>query len=1106
MANFTPEQQKVICHDQGNIVVSASAGSGKTSVMIERLIRLISEDKASVKNILAVTFTRLAAGEMREKLANALIEKIQDGKDVERMRKELNDLPFATISTIDSFLNTLVSKYFYLVGVDSHYAIVGEADAKALKALSINEVFERLYDEDDSDLNLLLRSFLHKRSDGKLRELVLSIYTACESQLDYDSFLNACLDNYTTTGHKNAENRLIDQLFEEVYQINDSLKQLYLLAKAAKSEKFITYLGGIVAGIESCEKSPRAIKLFKDSIPDKPKKTAKDTEDVIEISEQITKEMDQLKKTIKRGYTYFEDDDDIRLERTLKTRPLLEALVRLVRLFTEEYSKQKREQNLLDYSDLSRLAYKILQNKEVIADIHNTYKYIFVDEYQDTNGIQEAIFRLLEQNNLFIVGDIKQSIYGFRGCDSDIFANRISEAEKGDFHVGLDANFRSAKAVVNAVNKVFSQVMTQKTMGLDYALTPMVYGNLYGDYLGEAEIFTFEKGEKVVDKLDGIYSVEKHLNKQKSITAKSEVLTRYLVQKSVNKPIYDIKTKQTVPAKYGDITILTRNNKGIADRIAKELDTAGIPVVTESKRSIGDYPEIQLIINILKCIYSPEDDIALATTLKSPLGGFSDKDLLSIRQNATTVSFYEAANKAATAATELGTRLIEFFDKLAKLRLLSKFEGVPSILNRIMADGVFEGKMLSMRGGEMKIKRIQRFIQECFKGDSEISISEFLASCDELLSQMTLSSGGGDDAVKIMSMHASKGLEFPICIIAGFNEKWNKRDFEEPVILDKNAGLGLKYYDFDTKAQYSTAIMEIVKLEKSKANLKDELRLIYVALTRAKCVLYLVPSKPLSKTHERITARTSSHLNLFAQTDMGYCELSQDAISHSNKQADRQLLISGAKESDVEVIKKYANFEYGFKDDTKLSLKKSVTESIKDNKFENAPIALEKPVVTFASDTETGTIYHKALELFDFAKISDNGYIDRLLSENFTAKELEKLSKENLNNILKLDVFNALKGFKLYKEQPFIVHVPSEMVGEVGQEEVLLQGVIDLLAINGDKAYIIDYKHSGASAKTLKERYSKQLDLYAYAVEKVLKLKVEKRIIVNIMRLEQVEL
>ena len=1108
MSKFTDKQQKVIDHDYGNIVVSASAGSGKTSVMIERLIRLISEGKASVRNILAVTFTRLAAGEMREKLSRAIIKKIQQGEDVARMRKELNDLPFATISTIDSFLNTLVSKYFYLVGVDSRYQIVAESQAEALKTLAMSEVFERLYDSDDKDLNLLMRAFITKRSDAQLRKLILSVYTFLESQLEPDKFLSSALSNYTQAGHEMAENRLIGQLFNQVNDINDLLKGLLVEALALGCTKYSDYLSQICSNVDNCEKTPAGILQVVKAIPKKPSKQKTDTALILDLSERISAYVKRLKKVVDDCFKYFGIDKNLRLDRTLKNKALLQSLINVVKQFELEYAKQKQEQNLLDYADLARCAYKLLQNKEVIDDIKNTYKYIFVDEYQDTNGVQEGIFRLLEQNNLFIVGDVKQSIYGFRGCDSDIFSNRIDEAKKGDFHVGLDTNFRSAPAVVNAVNKVFSAVMTNESMGLDYSKAPMIYGNLYGDYKGEAEIYTLAGGEKTVQKLDGVYSVEKHLKAQKQTAVKSEVLVRFLVQKALNKSIIDLKTGEKRLANYGDIAILTRNNKGIADRIAKELDMAGIPVISESKRSISDYPEIQLIVNILTLIYSPGNDIALATTLKSPLGGFTDKDLLTIREgSAPKTSFFEAVNKSATPSTPLGVRLIEFLDKINKLRLVSKFEGVPSILNRIMADGTFESKLLSMRGGELKIKRIQRFIQECFKGDAEITVGEFLSSSEELLDKMTLSSGGGEDAVKIMSMHASKGLEFPICIIAGLNDNWNRQDFRMEVMLDKNAGVGLKYYDFETKAHYTTAIRECVKLKKAQSNLKDELRLMYVALTRAKCILYVVPQKPLEDERTPITSSTNSHLDLFTKTDMEYFELTPNDLELATyKKERRALLLSGYDDCDVELIKKYQSFEYAHLDETKLSLKKSVTESVKASNYEDLPISVERPVVLGASDTETGTAYHKALELVDFAKSGDNGYIDRLLSENFDEATLKKLTKDKLNQILALDIFKEIQGFKLYKEQPFIAYVPAQMVGETGSENVLLQGVIDLLAVNGDKAYVIDYKHSGANKQTLKERYKVQLDLYAYAVEKVLKLKVEKRVIVNISRLETVEL
>ena len=406
MSKFTDKQQKVIDHDYGNIVVSASAGSGKTSVMIERLIRLISEGKASVRNILAVTFTRLAAGEMREKLSRAIIKKIQQGEDVARMRKELNDLPFATISTIDSFLNTLVSKYFYLVGVDSRYQIVAESQAEALKTLAMSEVFERLYDSDDKDLNLLMHAFITKRSDAQLRKLILSVYTFLESQLEPDKFLSSALSNYTQAGHEIAENRLIGQLFNQVNDINDLLKGLQIEALALGCAKYSDYLSQICSNVDNCEKTPAGILQVVKAIPKKPSKQKTDTALILDLSERISAYVKRLKKVVDDCFKYFGIDKNLRLDRTLKNKVLLQSLINVVKQFELEYAKQKQEQNLLDYADLARCAYKLLQNKEVIDDIKNTYKYIFVDEYQDTNGVQEGIFRLLEQNNLFIVGDV----------------------------------------------------------------------------------------------------------------------------------------------------------------------------------------------------------------------------------------------------------------------------------------------------------------------------------------------------------------------------------------------------------------------------------------------------------------------------------------------------------------------------------------------------------------------------------------------------------------------------------------------------------------------------------------------------------------------------
>lgn len=1106
---FTDKQLAAINHNDGNIVVSASAGSGKTKVMVERLIRLISEDRADVKDILAVTFTKLAAGEIKERLGKALIGRIREGKDIKRLKKQLSDLPMASISTIDSFLNSLLRKYFYLADVDPSFSIVADAEEITLKNSAISEVFERLYDANDEDLNNLLNVFLKKRNDENLKKIILGLYGFLESETDGDLFLRNAADAYTEEGLKTIDNRLIGRFVEKIGLYSDDIDELINRASSLQIVKYVTFLSLLKRYV--CDvlgnKDLDGLLKFASFKEKRPVIQPKDDDAKRELQNDVKDLCDSFKKISEDISKFFYADFNDRVKDLQGPARIMKSLIKVVGLFREEYSLQKREKNVLDYSDVSHVAYKLLQTDEVKEDLKASYKYIFVDEYQDTNGIQESIFRLLENNNLFLVGDVKQSIYGFRGCFSENFSARIDESQSQGAHIELDANFRSSKAVVDTVNKIFADTMTKKTMGFDYKKSPMVYGELYGDYAGETKLFYYS-GDEEKDKLDvGVYSIEKHLAHEQKQKINYEKLVVYAVKQARGMQIYDLKKNELRSATYEDIAVLNRTVKSGVDKVVKELEAAGIPTVSENKRSIETYPEIQLLVNILECLVMPDNDIALAATLKSSIGNLSDLELKKIRDNCPSGSFYQAAVKYSQTDDSTGKKIAEFFAYLRRIRLLSAFEGVPTLLRRIMREKSLTAQFIGSEGGEYKLGRIEVFISQGYKGSKEMFVDEFLENISDALSSMTAPSVGGGEAVSVISMHGSKGLEFPIVIVAGVDRNWNAIDSREEISLSRNVGVGLKVYDENTKVAKNSVVKEYVGLLKREENLKEELRLLYVALTRAQSALYVVAKKAPQEQMKKDIFECKKQLDLMCLKHFDCEEVYFSDLAYCGETKEkRPLVLPQSNETAEKEIKKYLDFSYPYKDDTLLSVKRTVTEiskSAPEKDFSETEYV--KPIFS-GSDVETGNAYHKFLELLDFSKINDNGLIDRLFDENFTEDEKNIIDIEKVKRILELGIFEEIKDYKLYKEQPFIVTIPPSFAGESGEENLLLQGVIDLLCVNGDQTIIVDYKHSNKKKEDLVNTYRKQLELYRYAVEKALNKKVVKKVLVNLMRVEQIEL
>lgn len=1110
---FTEKQQRVIDIDEGNVVVSASAGSGKTSVMIERIIRLLIERKADISQILAVTFTNASAKEIRERVIKAMKDKIAQGENKSLFIEQIEKMPTASISTIHSFCIDLIRTYFFVAEVDPAFRVLDETESKYFKSNAVNEVFESLYDADDQSFILLLKAFIKSRDDKELKRQILNAYALISSEESFDDFFEKSLFYYTEKGFEIVDNRLIDEYFRLILSFQYSVSALKEYAENYNIEKYVAYFENVENEFRSrvvegdIFSTLNNLQLFK--IDARPRVSDVDKFIKDAIGDAFTQIKDDLKKVVEKATEIFAQPKDERLRKTLETYKFAKAFIDVVKLFKEKYDGVKRDACALDFNDLERFALVILQNEEIRQEVSSKYKYIFVDEYQDTNGVQEAIFSKIANDNLFIVGDVKQSIYSFRGCNPNIFNEKIESCATGyGEHIDLDSNFRSVKEVINATNKVFSGSMRKSTSGVEYSENKMTGSALYGDSLGLVKLHIAPKIDEEKMEIKGVYSVKKHEENIKAVAVDTETKTicdiiedELFGDNGAPRKIYDAKKKVEREITYGDICVLTRAKKGISDRILSELLARSIPVICENKRPIGEYPEIKMMCNLLKFIISPCEDIALATVLKSGIGGFSDEELSTVRNAINDGNFsYACENYAKNYNDSISNKLNEFFAFFEKVRTLAQFDTASRTLKMITTESGYELKLLSTKLGELKLQRVNRFI---LAGENK-TVLEMNSQIEGIIESLTVNQAQGVNAVKIMSYHSSKGLEFPVVVLADICKKFNVSDIKNEIYYDRDFGVGLKYYDIERKISMPTVLRELLELKLKFNSSTDELRLFYVAMTRARNKLHLVATK-----EPNIIRTFNSYALAGKMLDfINFCDLEiAEVVNASEKEKlDRRPVIIGKADEDlVDKISKYISFEYPYMQDTCLHLKRTVTEVnakpievFNGDDFSSSENYLPITVEDRENLQKIGTAYHRFLETCDFGKNVDNELI-RLYNENLLSKEqFDLIDKSVLNKILSLDIFQQIKGYKLYREQPFILNAEPKELGLSGNDFVLLQGVIDLLAVNENGALVIDYKYSSKSDDKLIETYRKQLDLYAYATEKILKKQVGGKFIVNL--------
>ncbi len=1110
MANFTKEQQAAI-DAKGRTLVSASAGSGKTTVMIEKIIQLIKSD-GRVSEILAVTFTKKAASQMKEKLCKALVAAINEPSATEERRealkKQLAEVPTADISTIHSFCAKLLRTHFFAAGVDNAFRVIGSDDAEGsvLQSEALDELLEEGYESKDEAFAHLLSVYWRKKSDRALRDIFIDTYAELRNRADYLEYLKRSGDYTEATFDEVCKDlkKKLDERCRYYYELVEDEREHFLEEKKSPQRNICDELLGWLDELMAAPDYFATLAVVKPKFSTNTK-TGLDAEKLLHAERII-----HLKKKL---VEFFDGEKKRTLSREEELRKFLtagrtvKALAAYLVRFDEKYERMKAERGVLDYNDLEHKALRLLQTEDIAAEVRSKYRYVFVDEYQDVNPVQEALVSAIGGENLFLVGDVKQAIYGFRGSKSKFFVDKQREFEDGSgSNLYMSSNFRSSDEVLDAVNAQFSLAMTPRVCDVDYARgSVMRKGGRYEPNCGRVRIHFLGEKEKGEKEERGVYSVREETASGGAVESKLARTIRAIIEEERKSLYYDPDLGEYRPVKYSDIAVLSRKKQGQIAKTVESLSAEGVPVTAASAVNICDFAEIKTLMDVLSLIDNAEQDVALCSALLSAMGKCSADELASIRLAYKDAYTFRSACKryAAEKTDALSERLRAFFAYLGTLRGLSHVLDAGELMLRILSDTRMEAELLTRVNGVAALKRIHRFIEESTTPEP-LCVHAFLDRLRDLDYKIEYSENGGEESVKVLTMHSSKGLEYPIVILDNLSAAFRGVDHDE-VYVEEKYGLAANAFDEGSMTKSSTVLRRLHELREAESSIADDLNLYYVALTRAKYGLHMIFDTPTVMADVKY-ARSFADFTDFAVWKKYIVEEEPFDLPKQ----ERVALVFRPDEGLAGEIMRAFRWEYPFKGYENLPVKSSATQLL--SAYDPAEESVSGLFDGSKGETskEVGVAYHAFLESFDFSLLYDeNGNpLERSALRALVEKMLDEggryentlLKAEKLTEILSNPAFRALRGKRLYKEQQFLVALPVKdtyariegsdpILKERADEEMIYQGAIDLLAVGEDgEVQIVDYKFSKGSAAYLKAHYRPQLELYKRAAAKILRL------------------
>lgn len=1182
---WTSEQQKVIDLRNRNILVSAAAGSGKTAVLVERIIRRLTEDDTptDVDRLLIVTFTEAAAAEMKERIGAAIEKKLEERPGDIRLERQATLIHSAQITTIHSFCLAVIRDHFHVIGIDPGFRIAEEGELKLLKQDVLEELLEECYAEAKEEFLDFTERFGSGKSDKKIEEIILKMYEYSRSYPRPDRWLDQCVKAYESENLEvRAEERVrmraadIERVLERGLKICEEPDGPYMYGDMLDSD---------LEELERLQRAENFDAMYSAAAGFKWKRLSSKKDDTVspDKKEKVKKLREQAKSLLKgMQEDYFYAPREVWQQDMQDALPSVVTLTELVKRFAHMLDEKKRLRNMIDFNDMEQFALAILTEEKdgelvpsaVAGEYEDRFDEVMIDEYQDSNLVQETILTSVSrvsrgEYNIFMVGDVKQSIYSFRLSRPELFMEKYNTYSLKDSvtqRIDLHKNFRSREEVLDSVNDIFRQIMKKELGGIEYDDSAALYPG--------AEFPPLPSGKEDFCKSELLLLDKEDTGGEDERQAEARMIARRIRELIRDGVVLDKETREYRRVQYRDIVILTRSIRGWAEVFSSVLGEEGIPAYSVSREGYFETYEVSVLLDYLKILDNARQDLPLAAVLTSVFGGLDTRELAEIRIAYPNVPFYEAAamcaesDAAGNACTEeLRGKLRRFYDQVRYFREKVPYTPIHELLEEIIDKTGYGLYIAAMPGGAQRMANVEMLTERAaaFEGTSYKGLFNFVRYIAQLKKYDVDYGEAGimdeqADTVRIMSIHKSKGLEFPIVFVAGMGKKFNTQDTKGSVLLHPDWGAGVDLIDLKRRTKTPTFLKKMIREETALENLAEEMRILYVALTRAKEKLIMAGAAKITEDG------AVSDISSVFRAEGAKCYLDwvlpcilSDETGKVKQESPVEVSVFGAEdlipqkeETQAEVMAEdvlrnwddsqvyepelrerldaQIDYVYPFEDEGKMKLKFTVSELKKWASLaeEAGEEMYEEPVVVplipeFLKEEEIltgaprGSAYHKLLELLDFTVDYD---VENLIAAVQQLRQEGRLTDEMAECIRPKDILrflgcrsgrrmaDAARNGKLYKEQPFVLSVDASEIypEDRSGEKILVQGIIDVYFEEPDGLVVLDYKTDKVrTGNELKEKYHAQLDYYAQALEQLTEKPVKEKIIYSFTLGEEIE-
>ena len=1153
--SWTTEQQQVIDLRNRNILVSAAAGSGKTAVLVERIVKIITDKNhpVDIDHLLIVTFTNAAAAEMRERIGNAIEKALDEQPGNEHLLRQLTLIHNAQITTIDSFCLYVVRNHFHEIDLEPNFRIGDEGELKLLREDVLGRVLEQNYEEPSEAFSDFVEGYASGRTDAALNEMILQLYEFSRSYPWPEKWLDSFVGAYRIETREELDRaEWLAPLTENICFVLKDCEQLLkqALAITQQDDGPDMYEKAVQSDLEKYEglsKRTSFCELFEALSDIKYDRLASSRgfegdPDKLELVKSLREQAKDVVKKLCRQYFFC--SPEMMIEQLERTEPMLEEVVRLTKQFADEFAAAKRRKNLVDFHDVEHFALQILVDEETekvkktAEEFRDTFEEIMIDEYQDSNEVQETLLRSISreergENNIFMVGDVKQSIYRFRLARPELFMKKYdsySLEESTTQRIDLHKNFRSREEVLTCTNDIFYKIMARSLGNVEYdaeaALYPGASYPVSADFI--PEILLADSNDELLE--------DTELTDKKTLEAK--IVAEEIKHLMKTQQVTDKAAGTLRAAHYSDIVILLRSLSGWADSLVEVLNGNGIPAHTVSSTGYFSTVEVQTVLSMLRLLDNPRQDIPMAAVLRSPMAGLTDEELAVLRLEDGSVPFHEAVLELAEGLyeedgqkeisdseadseadqkqgrnadgkkeddieTTAHRKLLKFYKKYRQLRQLVPDTPIHELIEIILRETGYGHYVAAMPAGSRRTANLNMLLEKAaaYEKTSYKGLFHFVRYIDEL-QKYDVDFGEADmvgeneDVVRIMSIHKSKGLEFPIVIVSGMGKNFNKQDTRSKMVLHPELGIGLDYMDGKKRIKSPTIAKKAIAKQIELENLGEELRVLYVALTRAKEKLILTGTLKdaaeklefyrqqanLSKAADRplsyLTREgASGYLDWILPAVLSYgdkypvriveaAELVLDEVENQLEQnedlTERIEEIEAADTQLVGQLKQRFSQRYPYQVDVLRKNKYSVSElkhramreRFEAEQEETVPAFLEEPVTPTiplfiqreeSVEQETanrgalrGTAVHRVMECYDFAS-------EKSVHEQMEAMEKEEKITADMRALVKEQIVAdfvssetgrrmalAQRGGALYREKPFVMGFTEEELENYG--------------------------------------------------------------------------